>query len=232
MHLPERIASACAEIAVLDDEKIVLAENLIKLLSLAKARLDVDFVKVKTLQGEPIEDNRNLSRSFSQSSQLYPSIALDKRSDAMSGINSIAQINQSLRNASVNMQAETFVNGPGYNKSKWLNIPSIHNFDYVMTVAKSSFTERRITTNTAMKLSSPTRGSTPQAVSRSRPPRQAQMIEPEDEDLDADAEGEEDYEAEDAEEDSTLYCFCNKQSYGDVSTHSPVIKFYNKYFCR
>ncbi len=129
MHLPERIASACAEIAVLDDEKIVLAQNLIRLLSLAKARLDVDFVKVKTLQGEPIEDNRNLSRSFSQSSQLYPSIALDKRSDAMSGTNSIVQINQSLRNATVNMQAETFVNGPGYNKSKWpivLNIPSIH----------------------------------------------------------------------------------------------------------
>jgi len=85
-----------------------------------------------------------------------------------------------------------------------------------MTVAKSSLTERRITTNTAMKLSSPTRGSTPQAVSRSRPPRHAQMI---DDDPDADAEGEEEYEAEDAEEDSTLYCFCKKQSYGDVSIH-------------
>jgi chromatin modification-related protein YNG2 len=66
MHLPERIASAYAEIAVLDDEKIALAQSLIKLLSLTKARLDVDLVKVKTLQGEPIEDNR-ASRSFSQS---------------------------------------------------------------------------------------------------------------------------------------------------------------------
>lgn len=126
LHLPERIASTCAEIAVLDDEKIVLAQNLIRLLSLAKARLDVDFVKVKTLQGEPIDDNKTPSRSFSQSSQLQPSVSLDKRSDAMSGINSIVQINQSLRNATVNTQAETF--GPGYNKSKWpavLDIPSI-----------------------------------------------------------------------------------------------------------
>ena len=86
-----------------------------------------------------------------------------------------------------------------------------------MTGDKPFFTERRITTNTALKLSSPARGFAPQAMSRSRPSRQAQIIEPEEDFLDADAEGEEDYEAEDAEEDSTLYCFCNKQSYGDVS---------------
>jgi hypothetical protein len=140
----------------------------------------------------------------------------------MSGINSIVQINQSLRNATVNMQPRHLVldtikvSGRLYLTSL---LYKIRNVDYVMTVAKSPFTERRLTSNTAMKLSSPTRGSTPQTVSRSRPPRQAQIIEPEDDDLDADAEGEEEYEAEDAEEDSTLYCFCKKQSYGDVSTH-------------
>ena len=114
MHLPERIASTYAEIAVLDDEKIALAQSLIKLLSLTKARLDVDLVKVKSLQGEPIEDHR--TPSFSQSTQLHPSISLDKRSEAVSGNNTLAQINQSLRNATMSIQAET--SGPGYNKSK------------------------------------------------------------------------------------------------------------------
>jgi len=184
-HLPGRIASAYAEIAVLNDEKIVLAQSLINLLSLSKARLDVDLVKVKTLQGE---DNR--ASSSSQLTQFHPASSFEKRPEAISGISTVVQINQSLRNATMNMHADA--SGPGYNK------------------------KRRITTNTSIKLSSPIRGSTPQAISRSRPSRHAQVIELEDFDLDADAEGEEDYEGEDAEEDLTLYCFCKKQSYGGM----------------
>jgi chromatin modification-related protein YNG2 len=38
----------------------------------------------------------------------------------------------------------------------------------------------------------------------------------EEEDLDADAEGDEDLEGDDGEDDLTLYCFCNKQSFGDM----------------
>jgi chromatin modification-related protein YNG2 len=38
----------------------------------------------------------------------------------------------------------------------------------------------------------------------------------EEEDLDADAEGDEDVEGDDGEDDTTLYCFCHKQSFGDV----------------
>ncbi len=63
----------------------------------------------------------------------------------------------------------------------------------------------------------PTTRETP-SISRSRASRasrQPQMKE-EEEYLDADAEGEEILEGEDADEDSTLYCFCQKQSYGDV----------------
>jgi len=185
MHLPERIAVTYAEIAVLDDEKIALAQSLVNLLSLTKARLDVDLVKVKTLQGE---DHR--TQSFPQSAPLHSFVSPDKRSEAMSEANTLAQMNQSLRNATMNSQADA--SGPGYNK------------------------KRRITTHTALKLpQSPARGPASQALSRSRPSRQAQIMEPEDDDLDADAEGEE-YEAEDADEDLTLYCFCNKQSYGDM----------------
>jgi len=59
--------------------------------------------------------------------------------------------------------------------------------------------------------------------SRSRLSRQSHSLrvqQQEEEDLDADADGDEDVEGDDAEEDLTLYCFCHKQSYGDVSINS------------
>ena len=55
---------------------------------------------------------------------------------------------------------------------------------------------------------------------RSRLSRQSHAVrvqQQEEEDLDADADGDEEIEGDDAEDDLTLYCFCNKQSYGDVS---------------
>ena len=83
--------------------------------------------------------------------------------------------------------------------------------------------ERRLTTNTSIKLPSPapitiTHQTT--AHSRSRLSRQSHTARAqvqEEEDLDADAEGEEDMAEEDGEEDSTLYCLCHEKSYGDVS---------------
>ena len=63
---------------------------------------------------------------------------------------------------------------------------------------------------------------------RSRLSRQSHAVrvqQQEEEDLDADADGDEDVEGEDAEEDLTLYCFCHKQSYGDVS-RTFLIMFY------
>jgi len=41
-------------------------------------------------------------------------------------------------------------------------------------------------------------------------------VQQQEEDLDADAEGDEDVEGDDGEDDTTLYCFCHKQSFGDV----------------
>jgi hypothetical protein len=54
-------------------------------------------------------------------------------------------------------------------------------------------------------------------------------VQQQEEDLDADAEGDEDFEGDDGEEDLTLYCFCQKQSFGDVwiflSHVSLLVKF-------
>ncbi len=84
--------------------------------------------------------------------------------------------------------------------------------------------ERRITTNTSLKLSSPAPAATLGATTpRSRVSRQARIAEEEDDldpEADADAEGEDDPEGEEGdEEDTTLYCFCHKQSYGDVNRY-------------
>ncbi|KAJ2934527.1 hypothetical protein H1R20_g2558, partial [Candolleomyces eurysporus] len=80
--------------------------------------------------------------------------------------------------------------------------------------------KRKLTTQPSIKLTAPSPATTPStAYSRSRPSRQVQankatLEEPDDEDLDA--EGEDDFEGEEGEEDPTLYCFCQKQSFGDM----------------
>lgn len=89
------------------------------------------------------------------------------------------------------------------------------------------FLERRLTTTTSIKLPSPAPISISHqsaSHSRSRLSRQSHTTRAqiqEEEDLDADAEGEDDVAEEDGEEDLTLYCFCHKQSYGDVSEFLP-----------
>ena len=141
----------------------------------------------------------------------------------VTGLGAVAQINESLRNVATAMQMDGSAGGPGYNKSKTRNLFR----DKKCTELRLFFPERRITTNTSLKLSSPAPPSTLGTGSRSRVSRQARIAE-EEEDLDPeadiDAEGEDDPEGEDAEEeDTTLYCFCHKQSYGDVNRHVPSL---------
>lgn len=79
----------------------------------------------------------------------------------------------------------------------------------------SCSTERRLTTNMSVRIYSPipTTRKTP-TTSRSRVSRQP--LPKGDEYLDVNVEEDADLDDEDAEEDSALYCFCQKQSYGDV----------------
>lgn len=96
------------------------------------------------------------------------------------------------------------------------------------------FPERRLTTNTSIKLPSPapiTIAHQSTAHSRSRLSRHSYTARgqvQEEDDLDADAEGEEDIGEEDGEEDSTLYCFCHEKSYGDVSD----LILFRRRFCK
>ena len=84
--------------------------------------------------------------------------------------------------------------------------------------------ERRLTSTTSIKLtngtpgsSTPTSTNTHNAQHRSRLSRQIHPPRPaDDDDIDMDAEGEDDLDGDGEVEDERLYCFCQKQSYGDV----------------
>ncbi|KAF8961105.1 hypothetical protein BDZ97DRAFT_1830343 [Flammula alnicola] len=200
-HLPARISAAYAEIDLLTNEKIVLAQRIIDLLTRTRARLDADLAKVRLLQGESLEDIR-ASSYLNSAVQLRSSSPYGtKREGSVVGLSPVIQIGDSLRSVAGGAQPDnvlSIASGPSYNK------------------------KRRLTTNTSIKLPSPApvsvaHPSTTHARSRlSRQSHIARVQQQEEEDLDADAEGEEDIGEEDGEEDLTLYCFCHKQSYGDM----------------
>ena len=61
--IPAKISASYAEIQELAGEKCALAQQLIELLSKTRARLDIDIVKVRMLQGENPENATVTSRS-------------------------------------------------------------------------------------------------------------------------------------------------------------------------
>jgi len=121
-HYPARIAEAYAEIDLLNNDKIVLANRLVNLLTLTRARLDADLTKVRTLQGESIDDIR--AASLAAGGQLAISMPQPiKRSEgSLLSSNTVVQINESLRNATSAMQDNILplspAPGPGYTKSE------------------------------------------------------------------------------------------------------------------
>ncbi|KAF8166967.1 hypothetical protein BJ912DRAFT_1001801 [Pholiota molesta] len=201
-HLPARIATAYAEIDSLASEKMVLAQRIIDLLSRTRARLDSDLTKVRILQGEPPEEVRASTASYlTAQAHLRSSSPYMKREGSVIGLSPVIQIGESLRNVTGAqgdaLPSITLSSGPSYNK------------------------KRRLTTTTSIKLPSPAPISISHqsaSHSRSRLSRQSHTTRAQiqEEDLDADAEGEDDIAEEDGEEDLTLYCFCHKQSYGDM----------------
>ncbi|KAF9057826.1 hypothetical protein BJ165DRAFT_1423769 [Panaeolus papilionaceus] len=192
--LPARISSVYNEIDALANEKIRLAQKIVDLLGRKRARLDADLVRVRILQGENPDD------VLAATANVASSIPLVKRHDSLApAANPVIQIGESLRNSISqydHVPSVSLTSGPGYTK------------------------KRKITTNTSIKLPSPAPISSLPTSShfRSRASRSNQVIRiPQQEDeLDQDADGDEDLEGEDAEEDLTLYCFCHKQSYGDM----------------
>ncbi|XP_006461371.1 hypothetical protein AGABI2DRAFT_222106, partial [Agaricus bisporus var. bisporus H97] len=201
--IPAKIQESYIEIQELSDEKCLLAQRLIDLITRTRARLDADIMKVKHLQGEVLD----------------PISALGKAGSAVgfgvdfgpSGRNPAQQISESLRNALVNPSESrqgSATPGPGA---------------VAATSGGTANKKRRITNSASIKITpvpSPTkhRSASPSAAvisqtthARSRL-RQVVPVE----ESEPEAGGDDDIDADDDAEDERLYCFCQKQSYGDM----------------
>jgi chromatin modification-related protein YNG2 len=122
-HLPARISAAYAEIDSLTDEKVVLAQRIIELVTRTRARLDADLAKVRLLQGESPEDTRGAylnagTRLMSSSPSSSPYTGATKRESSVAGLNPVIQIGESLRSAMAGgVETPISAVGPGYTKS-------------------------------------------------------------------------------------------------------------------
>ena len=221
--IPVKISASYAEIQELATEKCALAQQLIELLSKTRARLDIDIVKVKMLQGDSPDTPTVSSRSGTRPLAATPTV----ENLGAIGRNPALAISESLRNAfaltsavdspSVTPAASS---GPA-TKSKF------HPHPYSITrIIIYTVQGRRLNATNSIKITpavTPTkhRSASPATVTLStthatqQKSRLSRQIRPPAEDLDMDADGDDD--AEEEIEDETLYCFCQKQSYGDVS---------------
>ncbi|KAJ7275445.1 hypothetical protein B0H12DRAFT_260868 [Mycena haematopus] len=228
MLTPAKISAAYAEINTLSAEKCTLAQRIIDLVARTRARLDADLTKVRVLQGEPLDQ----PPAFSAPATPMASTRLPRTPSAVglplvdgdvyvgASRNPASQISDSLRTA---LGASA-------------SMPEIRQVPVTPVAASASVSlsgapsqkKRRLTAApTSIKLApvippTPPRRSasplTPSAAANAhgssshKRSRLSRQIHPSREEMDVDAEGEEEGEGED----ENLYCFCQKQSYGDM----------------
>ena len=229
--IPVKISASYAEIQELATEKCALAQQLIELLSKTRARLDIDIVKVKMLQGETPDTPTVATRS------VKPVAATPTLENfGATGRNPAMAISESLRSAlaltpAAESPSAASSSGPATKSRSHFSPVSV----LLMTI--DAFQERRLNATNSIKITpavTPTkhRSASPATVTLTtthvtqQKSRLSRQIRPPIEDIDMDADGDDD--AEEENEDETLYCFCQKQSYGDVST------FYHRsrtFFC-
>ncbi|KAF9053321.1 hypothetical protein BJ165DRAFT_1413483 [Panaeolus papilionaceus] len=207
MTIPAKVSASYAEIQELASEKCVLAQRLIELVTKTRARLDADIAKVRMLQGEPPEPPASQTAKA-----LLPSLSAD--TFGAPGRNPAQAISDSLRSALAMSPT------PDGRFGSSISSP-------VASPAASSAPatkKRRVTTTTSIKISpaaSPTKhrsqspAATAAASHTTQKSRLSKQIHPPVQDVESDAEPDEGVVEEEAE-DETLYCFCQKQSYGDM----------------
>ncbi|KAI0303641.1 hypothetical protein B0F90DRAFT_1307677 [Multifurca ochricompacta] len=202
-QIPQRIDQSYAEVDKLAHEKTRLAERLGILIQRARTRLDYDLRKVLILQGEDPGQPAYVSTSR----------------------NPVQEINETLRLAI----AET--------------APIVPPAPVVLSTTQVPAPKKRkvagMAAVAAIKLPSPAPTAAPilpqrtrlaqQQSHRASPARGRQL--PPEPGPDEDAEGEDDVEEgngdeDEDNEDKTLYCFCQKMSYGEVRTTHYIVFFY------
>ena len=228
-----KIDAAFADIDKLAVEKCALAQTLIDLITRTRSRLDSDLAKVRFLQGETVDYISALGTSYSA---LGTGMA-----DSYGGVgrNPSLQVSESLRNALTSApttpdtrQASLSAAAPSHSSASGFAHKSMltHLCFYDEMTDTSPRSERRAAASstklssvspTKHRSASPTTTAPLVATQRTASRLSRQAITRVDTDMD---EGDEDAEGEDAEgDDERLYCFCQKQSYGDVSVSSSCI---------
>ncbi|KAJ7124735.1 hypothetical protein C8R43DRAFT_898879 [Mycena crocata] len=218
MLLPGKISAAYAEINELSSEKCILAQRIIDLVSRTRARLDADLTKVRVLQGE-IPD-QSLSARVARAPSVTSTPLVEAEVYLGASRNPASQISENLRTA---------LGGSASLPDMRQQVPLTPVLASSASISSGPLQKKRritATTPSSIKLAPvaaptpPRRSASPltsaaaanaHAHTSHKRSRLSRQIHPR-EDVDMDADGEEDNEGED----ENLYCFCQKQSYGDM----------------
>ncbi|KAF8077859.1 hypothetical protein FPV67DRAFT_1463232 [Lyophyllum atratum] len=205
--IPAKIEAAYAEINQLSAEKCNLAQTLIDLVTRTRARLDSDLTKVRILQGETVDYASALGSSLT----VVPGLGIAGLSER----NPAAQVADSLRNALTSTPTiPDLRQTPVPSSAASLSSTAVGPAQKKRRLAASSI-KLASATPTKHRSASPTT-TAPLTTSHQRVASRLsrQTITRHDTDMD---EGDDDAEGDDGEgDDERLYCFCQKQSYGDM----------------
>jgi chromatin modification-related protein YNG2 len=227
-QIPQKIDQSYAEVDKLAQEKILLADRLGTLIQRARTRLDYDLRRVLILQGDdpgqpafvstsrnPVQEmNESLRLAIAESSPIIPTPPVV------------------LSTTPAPTQKSTFCH-------LFLTSPRVG-------LQFAPYIERKvigIAAAASVKQPSPAPTSTPVLPQRTRlaqqqshrpPPARARQTQQEIPGPDEDAEGEDDVEEgngdeDEDNEDKTLYCLCQKMSYGEVCVTSVLSCYYNNH---
>ncbi|KAN0097205.1 hypothetical protein V8E55_001651 [Tylopilus felleus] len=219
----EKIKQAQKTLCLIADEKIVIAERIVELLSRKRSRLDYDLGRVLLLQGEP--DPAAVVAGAAPLMLTGPGGALAGSGYVLGGRNPAAHINESLRNA-----------------FSGATIPPSTAGSAITVASRTSGTEesvhkkRKLTApQGSIKLPSPAPSSYVPVSNRGRRKKRGVSSEVDDMDFDfgeetqvaEEGEGDEaDGEEGDDGDDKELYCFCQKLSYGEmIACDNPVCPY-------
>ena len=224
-QIPQKIDQSYAEVDKLAQEKLQLTERLGNLIQRARTRLDYHLRRVLILQGDDPGQPAFVSTSR----------------------NPIQEINETLRHAIA--EASPVVPPPPVVVSATQPPTQKSTFfplSFLSGLIVAPCIERKVTavaSSASIKLPSPAPASVPTLPQRTRhaqqqshrpSPARGRQVQPEPPGPDEDAEGEDDVEdgnGDDDEdnEDKTLYCFCQKMSYGEVraTRHVVLLHFIN-----
>lgn len=208
--IPGRISAAYAEIHALAAEKQELAQSLVSLIERTRTKLDVELGKVRSLQGEPpdyagVIPKPLVGLSGSEDSMTMPVLAVtESLKAALAGTPLAPEPVQSTISAPVAQMTSAAAGSSSHKRRKVTTsaAPSIK-------VPGNAWAQKRSASPTVQATASTTGHQRSRLSRQIHPPAR-------DEDEDMDAEGDEELDGDDADGDDRLYCYCQKQSYGDM----------------